>query len=559
MEDQKESFFEGNSNLIAYECTQKIIEQMEKNICKIKIGEEQGTGFFCKIPFPDKNNMLPVFITNNKVLGEELLYKKDAIISINIKTEKDIKEINLNNRMKYTNNDYDITIIEIKEKDKIKNYLELDDNIINRIINNENNKNKYIDKTIYILQYPEGNLSVSYGILDKINEDKKYIFNHNCCTKIGSSGSPVLGVNNKLIGIHKEGIYNKAIFLDYPIKEFIKINYDINNKIEIINIQNNNLNEIFLNEFNKKYNLNIRDDKINKLELKMKRIGNEGLNDLSKIKFEELKELYLDRNNISDINKLENARFNKLEILSLNSNKISDINILEKVNFNKLKVLNLNCNNISNIKVFENVAFNNLEKLYLENNEISDINVLDKVNFKELKELDLGSNNISDIKILEKVDFNKLEILSLNNNKISEISILEKVNFKEMKKLYLYRNNISDIKVLENVKFDKLEILSLSSNKISDINILEKVNFRELKDLYLNGNNISDINVLAKFHFNKLEQLNLYHNKIYNINILENIDFNILKVLNLDDNCVDITKNKILIAKLKSKIKEFSI
>ena len=62
MEVKKESILTGYPNFISYESTQKILEQMEKNICKIKIGQKQGTGFFCKIPFPDKNNMLPVFI-----------------------------------------------------------------------------------------------------------------------------------------------------------------------------------------------------------------------------------------------------------------------------------------------------------------------------------------------------------------------------------------------------------------------------------------------------------------------------------------------------------------
>ena len=37
--------------------------------------------------------------------------------------------------MKYINEEYDITIIEIKEEDNINNYLELDDVIINEIIN----------------------------------------------------------------------------------------------------------------------------------------------------------------------------------------------------------------------------------------------------------------------------------------------------------------------------------------------------------------------------------------------------------------------------------------
>ena len=72
MEAEKESILTGFPNVISYECSQKILNQMEKGICKIKIGEEQGTGFFCKIPFPDMNNFLPVFITNNHILKEDL-------------------------------------------------------------------------------------------------------------------------------------------------------------------------------------------------------------------------------------------------------------------------------------------------------------------------------------------------------------------------------------------------------------------------------------------------------------------------------------------------------
>ena len=43
--------------------------------------------------------------------------------------------------MKYINKLYNIIIIEIKEEDNINNYLELDDNIINNIINKKNKKN----------------------------------------------------------------------------------------------------------------------------------------------------------------------------------------------------------------------------------------------------------------------------------------------------------------------------------------------------------------------------------------------------------------------------------
>ena len=46
MSTNKESILTGYPNIISYEYTKTIIDQMEKNICKIKVGNEQGTGFF---------------------------------------------------------------------------------------------------------------------------------------------------------------------------------------------------------------------------------------------------------------------------------------------------------------------------------------------------------------------------------------------------------------------------------------------------------------------------------------------------------------------------------
>ena len=158
-EEKKETTPIGCPTVIPFDCSEEIINQMKKNICKIK-AEEQGTGFFCKVPFPDKDLMLKVLITNNHVINEDILYKTDAKISIFIKEEKKYKELNLNDRIKYTNKEeeYDITIIEIKENDGINNFLELDDKIINGIINNESENDDYVDKTFYVIQYPEGDI-----------------------------------------------------------------------------------------------------------------------------------------------------------------------------------------------------------------------------------------------------------------------------------------------------------------------------------------------------------------------------------------------------------------
>ena len=253
MEFIKEKELNKKPIVISFECNEIIMEQMKKNICKIKMKDgSQGTGFFCKIPFPTREKLLTVLITNNHIINQDLLQKENENVSLMVKNEKKVKTINLNNRMKYTNPDYDITILELREdKDDIHEFLELDDIIIENILDNNINKDSnqvFIGETIYIIQYPEGKLSVSYNILNAIYEDKKYNFNHFCSTKNGSSGSPILNISsNKIIGIHKESSenhnFNRGTFLNWPIIEFIqKYCFNLKNSSPITSIINSYLN-----------------------------------------------------------------------------------------------------------------------------------------------------------------------------------------------------------------------------------------------------------------------------------------------------------------------------
>ena len=93
-----------------------ILEQMKKKVCKLNIGRIKGTGFFCKIPFPDNNSLLPVLITNKHIIDELILKNEKILLSLSINNED--KEIELDNRIIFTNKKYDITIIEIKKKIK---------------------------------------------------------------------------------------------------------------------------------------------------------------------------------------------------------------------------------------------------------------------------------------------------------------------------------------------------------------------------------------------------------------------------------------------------------
>lgn len=156
----KEKKIESYPEPVYSDLMEKILDQMRKCVCKVCIDNvEKGTGFFCKIP--DKDKVLPVLITNNHVINEKILEKENYKITLSINNDNEFKEIELKDRKKYTNKDYDITIIEIKEeKDNIKHYLDLDKNAENDIYT------PFIGESIYILHYPGSkNVAASFGIL----------------------------------------------------------------------------------------------------------------------------------------------------------------------------------------------------------------------------------------------------------------------------------------------------------------------------------------------------------------------------------------------------------
>ena len=211
---------------------------MMNSICKIKINESFGTGFFCEVPFIYDLKTLKVLMTNCHIL-DPIDYCRNKEINLFLNDDKEVKKINLGiDRKTYFNREFDIAIIEIKECDNIANFLELDENLFK-------DGEFYKDISTYILHYPMGNKAeVSYGKLIEINS---YDIKHICNTMLGSSGSPILNLsNNKVIGIHKKSSddVGKGTFLKFPLKNFYEIkkegwelkkfdnNININNSIE---------------------------------------------------------------------------------------------------------------------------------------------------------------------------------------------------------------------------------------------------------------------------------------------------------------------------------------
>ena len=205
---------------------QKIIKnQREKSICKIIINKESkgvgfGTGSICSIRNGLKNKIC--LITAYHVLGsDDLKIGNEIKLTFNDNDKTEIIKIDFP-RTIYSDENDDITIIEIKDSDNLKNYeaLEIDENIYN---NNINFYNEYKNKIAYILHYPEGNFS-TFSKNYIIDVDKDNNIYHLCATEGGSSGAPILNLDTfKVIGIHQGyNYFDKKLFHKETIQKFEK-------------------------------------------------------------------------------------------------------------------------------------------------------------------------------------------------------------------------------------------------------------------------------------------------------------------------------------------------
>ena len=152
-----------------------LLEKAEKSICEIIKDKGYGTGFFCKMKYPDKYNEIYCIITNNHVITKDMLkYKENIEIKLN---NKEIKiSLNLDRRI-WTNEEIDFTCIEIIKEDniiEIINPFEIDDNCYNK---NYDIK-EYDKRGIVIPGIKEKEIEIPQGIIYYIKNEK--LFFHNC-------------------------------------------------------------------------------------------------------------------------------------------------------------------------------------------------------------------------------------------------------------------------------------------------------------------------------------------------------------------------------------------
>ena len=512
---------------VSIEGTKQILFQMENCICKIysEIGSI-GTGFFCKIPF--YNNSLPVLITNYHVLNENDI-KDNNTIKLSIYNE--IKKIEIDNeRKKYTDKRLDITIIEIRpNKDGINNYLEIDE------------KDIYAMKSIYILQYPKGELAVSYGLMEEIKDNIN--INYYCNTEEGSSGSPILSLeNSKVIGVHcGRSLYpsfNKGLAIKHAVNLFNK--YNNKNEINIIYETDEEGNKnIFGDKFvkNNKNNIELiingnRNDLIKCYYLKR---GVNKIKIIMKKKITNLEYMFYDcksLKNIEELKYIDTNDINNFSCMFYGCSSLSDLKGLENWNVssgNNFSYMFKGCSSLSDIKELKNWNVSNgnsFSYMFSDCSSLSDIKSLQYWNVSNGNNFSCmfsGCSSLSDIKGLLNWNVSNGNNFSFMFHKCSSLSDIKELenwnvsNGSNFSCMFAGCSSLSDIKGLQkwNVSNgNNFSRLFYECSSLSDIKGLKNWNVSNGKDfsrLFYECSSLLDINALRYWQISKEKYRSMIH------------------------------------------------
>ena len=199
----------------------KLANETLKSICKIKMQKGAyttiyGTGFFMNI-----SNSSKYLVTNYHVISKSNI---NYDIEIEIHNHKKMKLNPYNRDIKFYPQPKDITLIEIKPYDEIYSeikFLDYDKNFTTR------GYGIYKDIDVYSIEHPLGNDAACAS--GQIKNIIGFEFEHSIPTDNGSSGCPIIILNDNInliqvIGIHKEANPSKKLNGGTFIVEIFKDN-----------------------------------------------------------------------------------------------------------------------------------------------------------------------------------------------------------------------------------------------------------------------------------------------------------------------------------------------
>ena len=308
---------------------------------------------------------------------------------------------------------------------------------------------------------------------------------------------------------------------------------------------------------------------------------NKGLKDkgfkyISQIAFNQLNEIDISKNNITNIEPFNKMSLPFLEFLNLSYNEIENIEPVAKLKSLNLKYIFLQRNKIEDIEPFLESSFPVLKILRVEGNKINGENEQDEKRKEIFNKIMKNFSKEFIYKSLKEqlIEFNKKYKMAIykfdsksNQNDKMHVPGEENNNEKEFQlisddgdenKISIDKDSEEEVeKIVENiVKIDfydkksgdemlkylfliityasenKIKQLILRNNNIKDASVLARINFSQLKTLDLAVNEIEDSNFLTDIKADNLENLYLDNNYLKNFYPILNVDVN--EILNSD-------------------------
>lgn len=300
--------------------------------------------------------------------------------------------------------------------------------------------------------------------------------------------------------------------------------------------------------------------------------SNKAIKDLKELKFENKRKIQLSR---------------KEKYIHLNGRKLNDqaFEYISQIRFNQLKEIDISENNITNIQPFKKMSLPFLEFLNLSHNKIKKIEPVSNLKCGKLQYIFLQHNKIEDIETLSESDFPSLRLLRAEdydfdlNITNEEIEKKQKEAFKKIDKKYSdkfihkpieqqkteFKKNydvniswdkekldidLSDLKggdkmlqelflIITYMPNNKIRKLSLRNNDIKDPSLLNRINFNHLEELDLAVNYIKDLEFLQDIKAKKLKHLFIDNNEFEEIYHILKANFQNLEIISLNENQFD--------------------
>ena len=577
MELYQNEDYGGKGGIINNSQINELIRQMDEYICLIHdINGDKATGFFAKIPYPDNCTLLPVLISNSKILNKENT-QLNRTIKLTIDDDKK-SEFYLHidpSRKVLIDDSLGISVIEIKkEKDKINKFLDIDDNI---------NKDYFADiykikpeiYTLFFTQKKE-EITTSYsgGLIKGIFDQT---IQHSCEAFLYSPGAPILLLSNyKVIGVHTttikgpndkvnyEGIFIRLVIEEFNkkfpknnnyileeskktiaiIKKFFPDNEDNkknnknkqsinkdkkeNNIIEIF-IENDNENEdtIIINNIHSKIHCTIINSNINEDTLNHFRDFNDPEeNHQKKIKLPKgyfKVKIKIDKKltNCKDMF-LKCNKIKKLDLSSLNTENVTDMSHMFE-----------GCSKLVSIKLskFNTEKVNNMNSMFY---NCPNLSYLDLASFKTHNVTDMSNMFASNknLKILDLKTFNTENAMQM------PYMFYDCENLKQIQisSLFNNKNVINMTGMFYGCK--SIEYLDLSYLKVEKVENIEKMFYgcyqlNKLKLGHINAKHLKNMNYMFGLCAN-LETLDLNFINTENVEEMKNMFLSCSKLLYLD-------------------------